>query len=390
MFLALVGAKIATPFRIINNGAIVIKNEKIYELGKAEDVVIPDNCKTIDVSGRLICPGFVDLLIHGGQGYGFTDGTEEGFGKISQYFLEHGSTTILASLYAKPEEELLENIRRLANYIKNNPDSNIRGIHMEGPYLNKEFKGAMNESFLWKPTVESWNKMWEASQGLIKMMTIAPELPGAIEVMRSAASVGVVLSIGHSSANYHEIEVAIDNGAAHVTHMFNAMKPLNHRNPGVTLSALLREELKIQLIADTYHVHPAVMEFLLKVKHARGIILITDSIKPGGMHEGEEFEFANQKVRIKGGKAMLDDGTIAGSSLTMNKAIKNMIEYSGARLTEALRMSSLNGAKVIGLAKKVGVLTVGKDADIVVLDRDFNVEMTLLRGKIRHQNIKDK
>ncbi|MGE5365045.1 MAG: N-acetylglucosamine-6-phosphate deacetylase [Bacteroidota bacterium] len=385
MSIALVGGNIVTPFRIIENGVIVIEDGKIYELGKAKDVKIPDHCEVIDVSGRIVSPGFVDLLVHGGRGVGFTDGTYEGFDAISNYFLENGSTTMLASLYARPEKELLDNIRNLADYIFSNPESNIKGIHMEGPYLNKEFKGAMNEEFLWKPTVESWKKMWGASRGLIKLMTIAPELPGAIEVMRAAANDGVVLSIGHSMADYSEIELAIDNGAAHVTHMFNAMKPLHHRQPGVALASLLRDELKIELIADTYHVHPAVMEFLLKVKKASGIILITDSIKPGGMHEGEEFEFADQKVRIKGGKAMLDNGTIAGSSLTLNKAVKNMIHHAGAKLTEAIRMASLNGAKVLSQESSKGILASGKDADLVVLDKDYNVDMTIMMGKIRYQ-----
>lgn len=385
MNLALLGAKIITPFRIIEKGAIVIQGQKIYELGKISDVKIPPDAEIIDVSGRQITPGFVDLLVHGGVGSGFSDGEYHHFDKISQYFLKHGTTTMLASLYAKPEKELLKTIENLAKYIKSHPESNIFGIHMEGPYLNKAFKGAMNENYLWTPTVESWKKMWEASQGLIKIMTIAPELPGAIEVMRAAAQDGVVLSIGHSMATYDEIEAAIDNGAAHVTHMFNAMSPLHHRKPSVALGALLRDELKIELIADTYHVHPAVMEFLLKVKKASGIILITDSIKPGGMHEGEETEFADQKVKIQGGKAVLEDGTIAGSSLTLNKAVKNMIKFANASLTEAVRMASLNGAKVLNIEDRKGILAAGKDADLVVMDSDFNVEMTILRGKIAYK-----
>lgn len=382
MNLALTGARIITPFRIIEKGTIVIKGPKIYELGKISDVVIPSDAEIIDVSGKMITPGFVDLLVHGGVGSGFSDGEYYHFDKISQYFMRHGTTTMLASLYAKPEKELLKTIENLANYIIMHPESNIYGIHMEGPYLNKAFKGAMNENYLWTPTVESWRKMWEASQGLIKIMTIAPELPGAIEVMRAAAQEGVVLSIGHSMATYSEIEVAIDNGAAHVTHMFNAMKQLHHRQPSVALGALLRDELKIELIADTYHVHPAVMEFLLKVKKASGIILITDSIKPGGMHEGEETEFADQKVKVQGGKAVLEDGTIAGSSLTLNKAIKNMIEFANAKITESVRMASLNGAKVLNIENRKGILAAGKDADLVVMDSDFNVEMTIMRGKI--------
>jgi N-acetylglucosamine-6-phosphate deacetylase len=382
MSLALINAKIITPFRIIREGSLLIEGDKIIELGQMDDVSLPPDAEIIDCRGRSVCPGFVDLLVHGALGHGFSDGTDEDFKIISDYFLRNGSTTMLASLYAKPEEQLLRNVKKLADYILAHPESNIRGIHMEGPYLNKAFNGAMNESWLWTPTLESWEKMWEASQGTIKLMTIAPELPGAGAVMRAAARKGVVLSIGHSMASYREIEVAIDNGAAHVTHMFNAMKPLHHREPSVALAALLRDELKIELIADTHHVHPAMMEFLLRVKRPNGIILITDSIKPGGMHEGEESDFANQRVRISGGKAMLDNGTIAGSSLTLNRAVKFMVEQAGARITEAVRMASLNGAKVVNVQHKSGILAVGKSADLVVLGEDYKVDITIMEGKV--------
>ncbi len=381
MNIALVGGKIITPFRVVDNGTIVIKDKKIYELGKSADVKIPDKYKIIDVSGKMISPGFVDLLVHGGNNYGFADEAEESIQVVSDYFLAHGSTTVLASLYAKPEEMLLNDVRRIADFIEDHPNSNIKGIHMEGPYLNKELKGAMNESYLWKPTVESWNKLWEASRGHIKIMTIAPELPGAIEVLRAAANNGVVLSIGHSMADYSDIEVAIDNGAAHVTHIFNAMRPFHHRNPGVILGALLRSELKIELIADTLHVHPAVMELLLKLKGSNGIVLVSDSIRAGGMHEGE-YEFADQKVFMKNKKAVLEDGTLAGSTLTLNNAVKNMVETANAKLTEAFRMASLNGAKVINMEHRKGILAAGKDADIVVLNNDYTVEMTIIAGKV--------
>ncbi len=382
MCLVLKGGKIITPFRIIRNGAIVIENGRIAELGEEQEVHIPANAQLINTQTKAIFPGFVDLLIHGAKGRDFSEGNSEAFEIIGQHFLQHGSTTILASLFAKPEEQMLSNIRQLAKYIQSHPHSNIRGIHLEGPYLNKAFKGAMNEDWLWTPDLTSWQKMWDASKGLIKLMTIAPELPGAMEVIRDAAKKGVVISIGHSMASYRQIEIAIDNGAAHITHMFNAMRPLHHREPGVALAALLRDELKIELIADTYHVHPATMEFLLKVKKPNGIILITDSITPGGMHEGETFTFANQPVRIKNGKAVLDNGTIAGSTLTLNRAIKNMVETAGARITEAARMASLNGAKVLNLDRKKGILAVGKDADLVVIGEDYSVEMTLMGGKV--------
>ncbi len=384
--LALIGGSVITPFRVVKNGTIIIEDGKISELGKTSDIIIPDDTEIVDVSGRIICPGFVDLLVHGGGGHGFADDNPSSVEKVSKYFLEHGSTSVLASLYAKPEKRLLKDLQKLADFIEAHPESNIRGIHMEGPYLNKQLKGAMNANYLWTPSVESWNKLWEASKGNIKIMTIAPELPGAYAVMRAAAQKGVVLSIGHSMATYDEIEIAIDNGAAHVTHIFNAMSPLHHRHPGIILSSLLRNELKIELIADTLHVHPAVMELLLRLKGANGIILVSDSIRAGGMHEGE-YEFADQKVFMRAKKAYLADGTLAGSTLTLNMAVKNMVETANAKVTEAVRMASLNGAKVINLDQRKGILAVGKDADMVVLNSCYEVETTILGGKIAYQKI---
>ncbi len=381
---ALVGGKIVTPFRVVQNGVIIFEDGVIHELGKASDVKIQDGCEVIDISGYTVTPGFVDLLVHGGGGFGFADANDESIEKVSNYFLRHGSTTTLASLFAKPHQQLLDDLYRIATYIEEHPDSNIYGIHMEGPYLNIGLKGAMNENYLWEPSVASWEAMWEASKGFIKIMTIAPELPGAIEVMRAAAKKGVVLSIGHSMATYDEIELAIDNGAAHVTHMFNAMKPFHHRDGGVILGALLRNELKIELIADKLHVHPAVMELLLKLKGSSGIILITDSIRAGGMHEGE-YEFADQKIYMKDQKAFLPDGTLAGSTLTLNKAIKNLVETANTKLTDAVRMASLNGAKVLNIENRKGILAVGKDADMVVMNDHYEVVMTILNGKIVYQ-----
>ncbi|MHC1737230.1 MAG: N-acetylglucosamine-6-phosphate deacetylase [Ignavibacteriaceae bacterium] len=377
---ALIGGKIVTPFRTLENSVILIEDEIISQLGKIADVAVPDGTELIDCSNCMITPGFVDLLCHGGAGASFADNSIESIKTASEYFLKHGSTTLLASLHAKPYELLLNDLKRVSDYLLEHPESNIYGIHMEGPFLNKVFKGAMNEEYLWTPSKELWDALWEASQGTIKLMTIAPELPGALDVIREAAKKGVVVSIGHSMATYAEIEAAIDNGAAHVTHIFNAMKPLHHRNPGVLLSSLLRNELKIELIADTFHVHNAVMELLLKLKGSDGIILITDSIKAGGMHEGE-YDFADQKVIMKDKKAFLHDGTLAGSTLTLNTAIKNINQLGNAKINDAVRMASLNGAKVLGISRQKGIIAVGKDADIVIMDPDFNVVMTLLKGK---------
>ncbi len=388
MKLAFVGGKIITPFRCVEPATIVIEGKKIFELGEVDEVSIPPGTKVIDASDLIITPGFVDLLCHGGGGRGFADEDPDSIEIISKYHFSHGTTTLLAGLYSKPFNLLINDMRRIAHYIENNDETNIYGIHMEGPYINPKLKGAMNEEYLWKPELNSWLSLRDAARGYIKIMTIAPELPGAIEIMRYAAQDRIVLSIGHSEADYNTIEKAIDNGASHVTHIFNAMRPIHHREPGVAVAAFLRDELKIELIADGIHVHPIVMKLIYKLKGARGIILITDAIRASGMPDGE-YEFADQRVYVKNKRAYLGDGTLAGSTLSMEEAVKVMVDMVDIPLTDAVRMASLNGAKVLGIQRQKGILAAGMDADVVFMDRNFEVLVTIKEGKIKHSLLND-
>ncbi|MBM4167706.1 MAG: N-acetylglucosamine-6-phosphate deacetylase [Ignavibacteria bacterium] len=383
MNLVITNAEIVTPFRILSRGTIVVEGKKIAEIGGVKDVKTPKGCTVIDAEGMILTPGFVDLLVHGGGGHGFADMSSEAVENISKFFFEHGTTGMLASLYSKREPELIADVSRIADFCEGANGSNVWGIHLEGPFINKEQHGAMKVEYLWKPDVQKWKRVFAASRGSIKLMTIAPELEGVDQVMREAAKHGVVLSIGHSVATYQDVLNAIDNGAAHVTHMFNAMKPFHHRKPGVITGALLHNELKVELIADGIHVHPAVMKLIYRVKGEGGIILITDAIRACGMPEGE-YHFMDQKIFVKGKTAYLEDGTLAGSTLTMEEAVKIMVREVEVPLTDAVRMASLNGAKVLGLEHRKGILAVGKDADLVLLNKDFEVQMTLYEGKIKY------
>jgi N-acetylglucosamine-6-phosphate deacetylase len=383
MSYAVRNVKIVTPFRIIENGSVIVTGKKISALGSVQDVKIPSSMKSYDMNGMILTPGFIDVLVHGGGGAGFADDNEESIGTVSEFFFEHGTTGLLASLYSKPLKLLVKDVARIAKYVDSHKDTNVKGIHMEGPFINPEMKGAMKEEYLWKPDVGRWNQLFAASKGCIKLMTIAPELPGCHDVMRAAANDRVVLSVGHSMALFHEIEAAIDNGAAHVTHMFNAMQPFHHREPGVIVGGLLRNELKLELIADGIHVHPAVMRLMYNIKGDGGIVLITDAIRASGMPDGD-YTFMDQKITVKDKKAFLEDGTLAGSTLTMERAVKNMVELVGVPLTDAVRMASLNGAKVLGLESRKGILAVGKDADFVLVDGNFDVHLTIYEGNVKY------
>lgn len=386
MTTAFLHAQIVTPFRIIDNGTLVVDGRQVAGVGRESEVQIPPGSVVYDCSGMIITPGFIDLLVHGGGGAGFADMNIEAVRTISEFFFRHGTTGLLAALYSKPEKEMVADVRRIAQFITSSPGSNVVGMHLEGPFINRDLHGAMKSEYLWQPSVKRWQALHEAGGGYIRLMTIAPELSGADEVMRAAARDGVVLSIGHSAADYAEVVKAIDNGAAHVTHMFNAMKPFHHRTPGLITAALLHNELKVELIADGFHVHPAVMRLIYKVKGDGGIILITDAIRASGMPSGE-YTFMDQKITVKDRKAYLDDGTLAGSTLTMDQAVKNMVELAEVPLEDAVRMASLNGAKVLGVEHRKGILAVGKDADIVIMRKDFEVAMTMSMGEIRHTTL---
>jgi len=386
MTFAIRNVNIVTPFRIIPNGTVIVEGKKIAAIGRTAEVVVPKGMRTYDLDGMTLTPGYIDLLVHGGGGYGFADMSREAVEHISEHFFKHGTTGLLAALYSKPEADMVADVGRIAEFCSTK-NSNVWGMHLEGPFINKKWHGAMKVEYLWQPSVEGWNKLHAASHGYIRLMTLAPELPGMADVMRAAAKNGVVLSIGHSAAMFEEVLMAIDNGAAHITHMFNAMTPFHHRQPSVAVAALLQNELKVELIADGFHVHPAVMKLIYKIKGDGGIILITDAIRASGMPDGE-YTFMYQKIIVREKKAYLENGTLAGSTLTMEAAVKNMVELVGVPLTDAVRMASLNGAKVLGLEHKKGILAVGKDADLVVLDKDFDVQMTIYEGAVRYSALR--
>ncbi|KAB2926446.1 MAG: N-acetylglucosamine-6-phosphate deacetylase [Bacteroidetes bacterium] len=381
---ALRNVRIITPFRIVEPGVIVIAGRQIAHMGKVSDIAVPPGIPVYDLPGITVTPGFIDLLVHGGYGHGFADDTADAITAISDFFFAHGTTGLLASLFSKKMDLLKKDMTRIADYIEGHTGSNVWGIHMEGPFINPQIKGAHKIEYLWEPNVEMWNELYASSRGHIKLMTISPELPGNIDVIRTAASQGVVPSIGHTLALYDDIEKAIDNGAAHVTHMFNAMRPFHHREAGIMVAALLRNELKVELIADGIHVNPIVMKLLHNIKGSGGIILVTDAIRASGMPDGE-YHFMDQKIIVREKRAFLENGTLAGSTLTMEEAVKTMVKEVGVPLTDAVRMASLNGAKVLGIEHRKGILAVGKDADLVLLDDGFNVQATVYEGEVKYQ-----
>jgi N-acetylglucosamine-6-phosphate deacetylase len=386
-----------TPYRREPESTLVISNGKIAQMGRRDDVQVPANAIRIDLDGRYVLPGFIDVHVHGGKGYDFTDEEMKAYEEIGRFHASHGTTSLLATIYPQPFDQFLENIKRLRQYCESTgPDRIVEGIHLEGPFINREMPGAIRPEYMWPAHLETFQKIMEAGGPWNRYMTIAPELPGAMEILRTA-SIGnwgrhldinqrpqpIHLSIGHSKAHYEQISDAIDNGLDGVTHIFNAMAPVHHRHPGVLVGTLLRDELFVEVIADAVHVHPAVLQLLMKTKHHDKILLVTDAMRAAGQPDGI-YEFIDRKVIVSDSRAYLADsiGTLAGSTLTMENAVKTMVEDVGASLEQASHMASLNAARILEWKYRRGILAVGKDADLVVLNPDLTVYMTIKAGYI--------
>jgi N-acetylglucosamine-6-phosphate deacetylase len=387
MAIAFRNVRAITPFREIERAALVVHGDQIVEMGHVDDITIPDSAEVHELDNYIIAPSFIDLHLHGAAGIDYTEADENQLDDISAFMLSRGVTGVLATLYPKPKDALIGDVRRLVEYIRENHQRNIiRGIHLEGPFLNREMHGAINPEYIWEPNMRDWSDLRDAGRGYVRLMTIAPEVHGSLEIIRNAAREGIVPSIGHSTAEYDDISVAIDNGAAQVTHIFNAMSPFHHRKPGVLTAAFLHGELKVQLIADGVHVHPAVIQTLLKLKGQSGILLISDAMAASGFAKGD-YDFGDQKVTVDESGARLQDGTIAGSVATLDIGVNVLVKRAGVPLTHAIRMASLNPSRVLGTEHYKGILAVGKDADLVIMDPDLNVVMTLLSGEVVYSKL---
>jgi len=395
--IVLTGATAITPFRRHEDCSLVLENGKIAQMGHADDVDIPFGAEVIELEGRYVLPGFIDIHVHGGRGHDFCDDSPGVFDEISEFHAIHGTTSLIATVYPQPRDALVASIRRLRDYCeRTGPRRIVEGIHLEGPFLNPLLHGAIRADYMWPATIENFRMLMEEGGSWIRVMTVAPEIPGGMEVLHEAAihqrspelegdgwPQRLYLSVGHSNAKYEQLMEAIDNGLEGVTHIFNAMPPMHHRKPGVLTGTLLRDELFVEVIADSVHVHPAILQLLMKVKKHDRILLVSDAIRAAGQPDGA-YVFSDQEVQVRNGRAYLVDSpdTLAGSTLTMDQAVKTMVQHAGASIQQAAQMASLNAARVLAWKYRRGILAVGKDADLAILDENFHNRMTIKAGHV--------
>ncbi len=373
----------------ILNAAITVDNGKIQDvqpLGQGEKPLPGD----IDCRDLTLVPGFIDIHIHGGAGHYVMDGDPEGLVVIAEHLAAHGVTGFLSTTVTGSWEQQSQAINIAANVLGNTPRNStwrgatVLGTHLEGPYINPAKKGAQPLEFVREPSIKDLVDNTGNSLSTIKIVTLAPEMPGAIELITFLDRQGIIASIGHTAATYDQVRAAIDAGARHVTHCYNAMRQLEGREPGVVGAAMCCAELKAELIWDNIHVHPASCKALIQAKSSAGVILISDGIPGAGMGEGFRFNLGAHPVLVEQGAARLADGTLAGSLLTLDKAFANSAIFD---ITDRATMTSYNAACSLGIADRKGLLAPGYDADFAILDSNGTVMRTIIDGvTIFHQD----
>lgn len=325
-------------------------------------------------------PGFIDTHIHGAFGSDITDGSPEAWEDISRYKLSQGTTGYLGTVLTGPREETEKLCRDLGRYIKKGENLNLIGVHIEGPYINKEKKGAQNEAYIRKPSLEEVRRWHELLGDGLKLISLAPELKGSRKVIEYASDSDIVTGAVHTSADYEDMQQAFAAGLELGVHLFNGMKGLHHRRPGVVGAFLEDEEMPVEIIADGIHLHPAVIRMVFNCKGSENVLAITDAMRAAGMPAGS-YDLGGLEVEIEGNEARLEDGSLAGSTLTMNRALKNLISFTGLDLIQAAKPVSHNPARLLGLNDR-GLLEEGRRADIVLLDENLDVCLTMLEGDI--------
>ena len=363
--------------RIIQNARMAVaETGKIRAIGGA-DLPIPDGAEVRDVSGLLVLPGFIDIHIHGGSGFGVMNATFADLDGISRFHASTGTTTFLATTSTGSLERLTEALKTAAAAIGKTSGAELAGIHLEGPYLDATRRGAQSLEHLRLPVPDEIESLLEAAKGHIRIVTLAPEIPGGYAAVRQLAQKGVTVSIGHSNATYEQVEEAVRNGVHHTTHHFNGMSPFHHRDPGVAGAGLMMPELTTELICDGIHVHPAAAKFLFETKSPDRVCLVTDAVPLAGMPDGV---YGNHIVK-DGAIRLADSGSLAGSSLSTLQAMKNAMRFTGWPLEKVLPSLTSVPARQAGLSESKGALAEGKDADFLLLTPDLQLVSTYVRGK---------
>lgn len=377
------GGSAVTRNGVIDDAVIVVRKGIIADIGVKGSVRPPSGAKTVDAKGFWITPGFVDIHVHGGGGNSFATSDPDEVIRAARFLASTGTTSLLATVGTGPLEKTQEFISVIADLIGSCRDSaEIVGIHLEGPFVNACRRGAINAQHIRPPSIDETDRTIELSKGSIRVMTLAPEIDGALQVIGHLTGRGIVVSIGHSDAKYDDALAGINAGISHSTHTYNAMSGLHHRKPGVVGAVLTNESVTCELIGDLVHVSPAAAQVLIRCKGSHSVALITDNAFAAGLPDGRYSSPDGRYILKNHAHCTLDDGTLAGSVSPMNMNVRNLVTVLGTPLTEAVEMASLTPARSAGVDDRKGSLCIGKDADIVIMNKRFEVMRTYVAGDL--------
>ena len=380
--------KIITPAKIIEEGCVLITGDIITEVSE-KNIEVNDTIE-IDAEGKYVAPGFIDIHVHGGGGYDFMDATETAFLKIAETHAQYGTTAMLPTTLTATKELLVQTLDAFESANKKNMrGAQLLGMHLEGPYISLNQRGAQDARFIREPNPAEYKEIL-SNYSCIKRWSAAPELNGAIEFGRYAKSKNILPAIAHTDAIYEEVLEAFNNGYTLITHLYSAMSGVTRRNAyryaGVIESAYIIDDMDVEIIADGIHLPPALLKLVYKIKGADRIALITDAMRAAGMGEGESIlgSITNGlKVIVEDGVAKLPDrSAFAGSVATANRLVKTMITMADVSVVDAIKMITTTPARILNIADRKGTIEAGKDADIVIFDKDINIETTMIKGRV--------
>ncbi|HXZ81460.1 MAG TPA: N-acetylglucosamine-6-phosphate deacetylase [Terriglobales bacterium] len=376
----LTAASLFTPLDLVRQPVVLVEDGKILQVRSRENAEIPPGVRLLDFGENILAPGFIDIHIHGGAGHDVMESDFAALPALGQFLAFHGVTSYCPTTVTAPIDQTLRALERLASAIEKPANGHARpiGVHLEGPFISHAKRGVHPPAYIKDGSLELFQQFWNAARGQVSVLTIAPEIANAIEVIAEAARRGVCASIGHSNSTLEETNRALQAGARHATHTFNAMRPLDHREPGILGAVLADDRLTADIIADGIHVHPKVIELFLHSKGPGRAVLITDAISATGMGDGR-FRLGSLEVEVKGERCE-SEGRLAGSVLTMDRAVRNITTFTPSTLQTAVRLATLNPARVLGIGDRKGILQPGADADLVVLTPAGEVVQTIIGG----------
>ncbi len=383
---AIFARRALTPRQEIADAVILIDGEKISAVGREDEVVVPASAHRHDKRGFSVIPGFIDLHIHGAAGSDVMDSSPQALAAITASVAARGTTSLVATTVTASEESLSRAAEAVADWMQCEkqrhpectPSAEILGVHFEGPFISRARRGVHPEKWIAEPSIALFGRLLAAAKGAARIITLAPELTGAAELISEALQARLVVSLGHTDATYTEAMAAISRGARHAAHVFNAMRPFTHRETGVLGAILTSPAVTTELIADGVHVDEAAIRILLATKGSQGVILVSDGIAATGMPDGK-YRLGTFEVTVAGGVARNSEGRLAGSTLALDRALRHMVAL-GIPLGEVLPMLTSNPARLLGVEKRKGCLVAGADADLILLDDQLQVAGVMTRG----------